>query len=169
MLSRSMQIANNRIVERFVLQSESNRQRPRRWRRIGGGMRRATLVLVVLAGLAVPAVALAGSFDHTFTLPTGNTRHSFTIVVGASGTVHVSLRYSDVTNPHGRFRVQLRKTTWKQAHVIVDTGTGVNCQGAAGSTICTGARAHTVAGTYVITTVKLTTAAATVELRSNWP
>jgi len=53
--------------------------------------------------------------------------------------------------------------------VLVDTGTGVNCQGAAGSTICTGARAHTSAGTYVVTTVKLTNAAATVELRANWP
>jgi hypothetical protein len=132
-------------------------------------MRRMALVLVVLAGLAVPAVALAGSFDHTFTLLSGSTRHSYTIVVGATGTVHVSLRYSNITNPHARFRVQLRKTTWKQAHVLIDTGTGVNCQGAAGSTICTGARAHTIAGTYVVTTVKLTNAAATVELRANWP
>ncbi len=66
--------------------------------------------------------------------------------------------------------MQLRKTTWKQAHVLVDTGTDDKLPGRRrGSTICTGARAHTNAGTYIVTTVKLTNAAATVELRANWP
>jgi hypothetical protein len=131
-------------------------------------MRRTVLSLVVIVALAVPAVAFAGSFDRTFTMAKGRTRHTFTIGLSKTGTVRAHLHYSDITNPHARFVVMLRKISWARGVVIVDTGTGVNCQGAAGTIVCSGARAHTTAGTYRVRVVKPTQAAATVELKTTW-
>jgi hypothetical protein len=141
------------------------------WRSISG-MLRVLLPLAIAAAVAVPAAASAagaGSIDHTFTLPTGMSRHTDTVVVTGLGTLRVSLKYSDITNPHAKFRVVLRKSTWTQGKILIVTTRAAQCQGAAGSIICSTARAHTDAGTYSINTVKLTNKAATVELRASFP
>jgi hypothetical protein len=133
-------------------------------------MRRMLLPIALVAAVAVPAAAYAaGSIDRTFTLPAGMTRHTDTVVVTATGTLRVSLKYSDITNPHAKFRVVLRKSTWTQGTTLVLTTRAAQCQGAAGSIICRAARAHTAPGTYSLNTVKLTSAAATVELRATFP
>jgi hypothetical protein len=122
-----------------------------------------------LAPRAAASAAGAGSIDNTFTLPAGMSRHRDAVVVTGLGTLRVSLRYSDITNPHAKFRVVLRKSTWPQGKTLIVTTRARQCQGAAGSIICSTARAHTDAGTYSINTVKLTSAAATVELRASFP
>ena len=132
-------------------------------------MRRLCLIAVAVIALAVPAVALAANFDHSFTLPAGtNANRSFKVVSSRTGTFTVSLRYSNIRNPHGHFQVRLRKSTDLHATVLIDTATS-HCTGAAGSITCFGARADRPAGTYFISVVKLTSTAAPVDLRASWP
>jgi hypothetical protein len=132
-------------------------------------MRRLIMLAVVTAALALPVAAFAAHTDTGFTLPTGaGTSRAFRIHVARTGRVQVTFRFSDVVNPHGRFRVTIRKLSWSTPVVMLDTKNRSNCQGAAGSIYCYASR--TVRrGTYIIRVRKLTVKAAPVELRMSWP
>ncbi len=132
-------------------------------------MRRLIMLAATTAALALPAAAFAASTDASFILPTGaGTSKAFRITAGHSGTLAVTFRFSDITNPGGRFRITLRKLSWTTPVVMMDTANRTRCQGAAGSVYCYAARPVT-AGTYIVRVTKLTVKAAPVELRMSWP
>jgi hypothetical protein len=132
-------------------------------------MRRLIMLAVTAAALALPVAAFAANSDTGFTLPHGaNTSRAFQIHVGSTGRVQVTFRFSNVVNPHGRFRITIRKLSWTTPVVMLDTQNRSRCQGAAGSTYCYAAR--TVGpGTYIVRVIKLTVPAAPVELKMSWP
>ena len=133
----------------------------------------------VLAGCAaalcaLPAAANASmppaSFDKDFTLTAGQTHRYFALHLTAPGTIGAVLRYSDITNPHGRFQVTLRKAGSMKTVTLIATPSGLpKCQGAAGSIYCSGHMLHATPGTYYLTVWKYSKAAARIELRATWP
>ena len=132
-------------------------------------MRRLIMLAAATAALALPAAAFAASTDASFTLPSGaGSSKAFRVVAGHSGTLAVNFRFSDITNPNGRFRITLRKLSWTTPVVLLDTKNRTRCNGAAGSMFCYAARSVTK-GTYIVRVTKLTVKAAPVELRMSWP
>ena len=85
-------------------------------------MRRLIMLGVTTAALALPVAALAANSDTGFTLPQGaNTSRAFRIHVASTGRVQVTFRFSNVVNPHGRFRITIRKLSWTTPVVMLDT------------------------------------------------
>ena len=136
--------------------------------------RTALLAGCTTALWALPASAHASmppaSFDKDFTLAAGHTHRYFVLQVTAPGAIAAVFRYSDITNPRGRFQVTLRKAGSMKTVTLIETPSGLPaCQGAAGSIYCSGKQLHAAAGTYYLTVWKFSNAPATVELRASWP
>jgi hypothetical protein len=138
---------------------------------------RVRLIIVVVAVLAVciaPAAtaqgsSCAGGTVHRFTLPRGITHWGFKVRVPSTGSLHVELRFSRIFNRHAHFRITVRRRSWRNRVLMLDSTRARQCSGHREWRTCSAARPHTPAGVYFITTWKLTVARARVRIVPSWP
>jgi hypothetical protein len=131
-------------------------------------MRRLTGLVVLIVLLAIPATALAKTVGHSFTLGHGFTGRTFTIHLARRGAVTVVLSYSRVTNPHADILVSLRKSTWPEDVLLIDSASG-GCTHTATTITCRVSDHPLPRGKYFVAVSKETQAAAPVRLRLTWP
>jgi hypothetical protein len=125
------------------------------------------LLAAAAAGLVLtlPVAALAATTIWHVHFKTGHhAKHSAALHVSHHGALTVTLRYSNIVPPSGgTFKVWLIKTGSKTKTLVTYSGAplhsnGIGCQGAAGTTYCTG-RVHVTAATYRIIVDKTSHAA----------
>jgi hypothetical protein len=117
-------------------------------------------VLIGLAMLCIPAVALSASRSHSFRLPRGPAFKVFTVHVQKTGTLKLLVGHPDVTQASGSavLVVRLKKAGWPKGEVQIDTGNPKpkQCSAAAGTVYCSASRPDTTAGWYNVIVTKTT-------------
>ncbi len=107
----------------------------------------ATTAALALVPSAASAAALPNAMDGTMRLGKGAKTVTWQVVT-VGGALNLRLRVSNVLFPNARLRMTVQPAGGQRTAVI-NTRTGLNCEGAAGTTFCS-VGLDAPAGTYTI-------------------
>jgi hypothetical protein len=130
-------------------------------------MRRIAVVVAVTLFLAVPAVAVAKTVTHTFTL--GSAGRVFKLHLAHTGRIQVVLRYSRIRHPRADIIVSLASPTDPEGNVIIDSANKASCKPAGDSLVCSAYIAGEPAENYQLRVGLETKTSVLTHLRLSWP
>jgi hypothetical protein len=129
----------------------------------------AVLTVWIAPGATAQGSGCVGGTVHRFTLPRGVTHWGFEVPVPSTGSLHVELRFSRISSRNAHFRITVRRRSWRNRVLMIDSTRARQCSGHRKWRTCMATRPHTRAGVYFITTWKLTAARAKVRIVPSWP
>jgi hypothetical protein len=130
-------------------------------------MRRIAVMAAVTLLLAFPAVAVAKTLEHNFTL--GKAGRVFKLKLAHTGRIQIVLRYSRIRHPKADIIVSLASPTDPEGNVVIDSANKSSCQAAGDSRVCSVYISGEPPGKYQVRVGLETASPVAAHLRLSWP